>query len=55
MVRIVLMRLMLVLMSGVSPTFERWTFRDRRRSSSNRGSEICSREHQREQTTHEFE
>ena len=53
--RIVLMRLMLVLMSGVSPTFERWTFRDRRRSSSNRGSEICSREHQREQTTHEFE
>lgn len=53
--RIALLRLMVVLMGGVSSAFERWTFRSLRRSGDNRGSEIGSREHEREQATQEFD
>jgi hypothetical protein len=52
--RIVLMRLMLVLMSGMSSAFERGTFADRRGSGDNRGPEISEHDHQREQTVQEF-
>jgi hypothetical protein len=50
-VRIVLISVILVLVSGMSSAFERRTCADRRRTSGNRGPEIRSRDHKREEPT----
>jgi len=50
-VRIVLISVILVLVSGMSSAFERRTCADRRRTSGNRRPEIRSREHKREEPT----